>query len=142
VPNLPADACPVSTIPAAAPAEAEAHFARLLTLETDCWDVHEAIKRGPLAFTILDVRSVEAYARGHLPQAISLPHGRIHERNLADFPMGTLFVVYCSGPHCNGADKAAWKLARLKRPVKKMLGGVTGWLDEGFSLVRKDSPIV
>ncbi len=26
------------------------------------------------------------------------------------------------------------RLARLGRPVKLMIGGVTGWLDEGFSL--------
>ena len=30
---------------------------------------------------------------------------------------------------------AALKLASLGRPVKKMIGGVTGWLDEGFTLV-------
>ncbi|MEQ1893987.1 MAG: rhodanese-like domain-containing protein, partial [Planctomycetota bacterium] len=28
------------------------------------------------------------------------------------------------------------RLARLGRPVKKMIGGVTGWLDEGFELAR------
>lgn len=38
-------------------------------------------------------------------------------------------------PHCNGADKAAHKLASFGRPVKKMIGGVTGWEDEGLSLV-------
>ena len=27
------------------------------------------------------------------------------------WPHATLFVVYCAGPHCNGADKAALKLA-------------------------------
>ena len=43
-------------------------------------------------------------------------------------------MVYCAGPHCNGADKAAVKLAKLGRPVKKMIGGVTGWVDEGFDL--------
>jgi len=48
---------------------------------------------------------------------------------------GKLFVVYCAGPHCNGADKAALNLASLGRPVKKMIGGVAGWLDEGFTLV-------
>ena len=36
----------------------------------------------------------------------------------------------------NGADKAALKLALLGRPVKKMIGGVTGWLDEGFTLAE------
>lgn len=45
-----------------------------------------------------------------------------------------MFIVYCNGPHCNGADKAALKLARLGRPVKKMIGGIEGWKDEGFDL--------
>ena len=39
-----------------------------------------------------------------------------------------------AGPHCNGASKAAVRLARLGLPVKMMIGGVTGWIDEGFSL--------
>ncbi|KGD40620.1 hypothetical protein DO72_3823 [Burkholderia pseudomallei] len=34
------------------------------------------------------------------------------------------------------AARAALRLARLGRPVKLMLGGVTGWLDEGFALAR------
>jgi len=45
-----------------------------------------------------------------------------------------LFVVYCNGPHCNGADRAARRLAMLGRRVKKMIGGIEGWKDEGFSL--------
>ena len=48
------------------------------------------------------------------------------------FSPGT--VVYCAGPHCNGANKAALRLARLGLPVKMMIGGVTGWIDEGFTL--------
>ncbi|MXY03489.1 MAG: rhodanese-like domain-containing protein, partial [Acidimicrobiales bacterium] len=47
----------------------------------------------------------------------------------------TLFVVYCAGSHCNAADKAGARLARLGRPVKKMIGGKSGWLEEGFDLV-------
>ena len=34
-----------------------------------------------------------------------------------------LLVVYCAGPHCNGADKAALRIARLGRRVKIMIGG-------------------
>ena len=67
---------------------------------------------------------------------MNLPHGRINERNLAEYPPDTLFVVYCSGPHCNGADRAAVRLARLGRRVKKMIGGIEGWKDEGFDLAR------
>ena len=43
-------------------------------------------------------------------------------------------MVYCAGPHCNGANKAAVRLATLGYPVKEMIGGVMGWLDEGFRL--------
>jgi rhodanese-related sulfurtransferase len=46
---------------------------------------------------------------------------------------GTLFVVSCAGPHGDGADEAV-RLARLGWPVKKMIGGVEGWKDEGFGL--------
>lgn len=69
--------------------------------------------------------------------SVNLPHGRINQRNLSQYDNDTVFVVYCAGPHCNGADRAALRLARLERPVKKMIGGVTGWLDEGFPLTRE-----
>lgn len=126
---------PVVAVPAAAPADAEAHFAALLRFETDCWDTHEALGRRDPGFVLLDVRAPGLFAAGHIAGAVSLPHRKITERVLADYPPDTLFVVYCAGPHCNGADKAALRLARLGRPVKKMIGGVTGWLDEGFTLV-------
>ena len=62
------------------------------------------------------------------------PSGRrIVERTLSDFPEDALFVVYCGGPHCNGADRAAVQLSRLGRKVKKMLGGIHGWHVEGFA---------
>jgi rhodanese-related sulfurtransferase len=110
------------------------HFSDLLRFETDCWDVHVSLARTNPGFVLLDVRSPEAFAAAHVPGAISLPHGRITERNLAAYPPDTIFVVYCTGPHCNGADKAAVRLARLGRPVKKMIGGIDGWKSDGFDL--------
>jgi len=121
--------------PQAAPCDiALAHFERLLTVETDCWDVHHAITNGKKDFVLLDVRAQNLFDQGHLTGAICLPHSQMNERSLSVFDKDTLFVVYCAGPHCNGADKAAVKLAKLDQPVKKMIGGVTGWLDEGFDL--------
>ena len=134
MPDLDRDQSPVSEFPAAAPAEAEVHFGALLAHETDCWDVHEAYARDAVDFVLLDVRSPDLYAAGHVPGAINLPHRRIVARNIVPFPDHTLFVVYCAGPHCNGADKAAYRLAKLGRPVKKMIGGIEGWKDEGFAL--------
>ena len=118
----------------AEPAAAASHFQQLLSFETDCWDVHEALKRHEDGFVVLDVRSPQGYATGHVPGAINLPHGSITEQALEAHPADTLFVVYCNGPQCNGADRAALRVARLGRKVKKMIGGVEGWKDEGFSL--------
>jgi len=123
----------VTAIPAAPSAIAEAHFAAEFTFETDCWDVHDALDRGA-DFVLLDVRSPAMFAQGHVPGAINLPHGKIVESKLAQWPADTLFVTYCAGPHCNGAARGALRLARLGRPVKIMSGGITGWQDEGFQV--------
>ena len=111
------------------------HFSAALGFETDCWDVHDAFSREP-DFVLVDVRSPEAYARGHVPGAINIPHGKIIESRLAQYAPDQIFVVYCAGPHCNGAHKGAIRFARLGRPVKLMIGGITGWLDEGFELAK------
>jgi rhodanese-related sulfurtransferase len=122
------------TQPAASPL-ALSHFAAALGFETDCWDVHDALSAQP-DFVLVDVRSPELYARGHVPGAINIPHGKIIDSRLSEYPPDTLFVVYCAGPHCNGGHKGAIRFARLGRPVKLMIGGMTGWLDEGFELAQ------
>jgi rhodanese-related sulfurtransferase len=124
--------------PAASPL-ALAHFEAMLEFETDCWDVHHCISTGTPDFVLLDVRSADHYAAGHVPGARHLPHGKIVASKMADYPADTIFVVYCAGPHCNGAARAAIRLARLGRPVKVMSGGVTGWIDEGFALNTVDA---
>ncbi len=124
----------ITAVKPAASTQALAHFESALTFETDCWDVSDSMNSGAADFILLDVRSPALYAQGHVPGAINLPHGKIVESKMASYPSDTVFVVYCAGPHCNGAHKGAIRLARLGRPVKLMIGGVTGWLDEGFKL--------
>ncbi len=130
----------VTAVPAAPSSLAEAHFAAEFTFETDCWDVHEALETGP-DFVLLDVRSPAMYAKGHVPGAINLPHGKLVESKLAQWPADVLFVTYCAGPHCNGAARGALRLAKLGRPVKIMAGGITGWIDEGFALATANEPV-
>jgi rhodanese-related sulfurtransferase len=128
-----------SHITAVAPADsAQAlhHFEAALSFETDCWDVHDSLASGNADFVLLDVRSPTFFAQAHVPGAVNLPHGKIVEAKMASYSMDTVFVVYCAGPHCNGAHKGAIRLAKLGRPVKLMIGGVTGWIDEGFELKR------
>ena len=108
--------------------------------------IESAILTGPVAARALQgggprypypkqVWSPAAFAAGHIDGSLNLPHRELTETNLAHYDADQLFVVYCAGPHCTGADKAGRNLAALGRPVKKMIGGVTGWIDEGFSLV-------
>ena len=125
----------VTQIKAAESAAAFEHFSANLTFETDCWDVHDALAREP-DFILIDVRSPDLFARGHVPGAVNIPHAKIIESRLNQYGTETVFVVYCAGPHCNGAHRGAIHLARLGRPVKLMIGGITGWIDEGFELAK------
>ena len=124
----------VTAAPAATPDAALRHFESEFAFQTDCWDTHEALASGDPGFVLLDVRSPALHAAGHVPGALNLPHAKIVASKLAGWPADALFVVYCAGPHCNGAARAAVRLARLGRPVKIMVGGMTGWVDEGFEL--------
>jgi len=115
--------------------EALIHFENLLRFETDCWDVHHAMSNDRQDFVLLDVRASILYEASHIAGSINLPVPKMNQAALSHYPKDTLFVVYCAGPHCNGTEKAAIRLAKLARPVKKMIGGVTGWIDEGFDLI-------
>lgn len=120
--------------PPATSESASAYFAQKLANETDCSDVFTAMQQQNPPFVLLHViGSPVQFAKKHIPGAVHFPHGLMNPETLASWPAETLFVVYCAGPHCNGADKAAYQLAKLGRPVKVMLGGLTGWQDEGYT---------
>lgn len=124
----------VSEIKPALPEDARAYFAKRLTLETDCADVHASMSAGEMDFVLLQVIGrPEAFKRRHIPGALHLPHREMTQQRMTQWPKDTLFVVYCAGPHCNGAERAALKLAELGRSVKVMIGGITGWEDEGYA---------
>jgi rhodanese-related sulfurtransferase len=132
----------VTETPAAAPETALRHFEARLAFETDCWDVYDSLKAGNHDFVVVDVRGRDAFDKAHVPSAINIPHRTMTKERMAQFADDTLFVVYCAGPHCNGANKAAVRLAKLGYKVKEMIGGVTGWQDEGFpfQVERESAP--
>jgi rhodanese-related sulfurtransferase len=131
----------VTETSAAASAEVAAHYARRLSFETDCNDVYVSmLAGGDLGFVLLDVRGPKLYEKGHVPGALNLPVGKMTERRMNEWPADTLFVVYCAGPHCNGTDKAALRLSQLRHKVKVMIGGITGWEDEGYGFATGTEP--
>jgi rhodanese-related sulfurtransferase len=113
--------------PAAPSTTAQTFFARKLSYETDPADVYTDMQNGVADFVVLDVRSPEAYAKSHVPGAINLPHIMINAETTTHFAKDTVLVVYCWGPGCNGATKAAVKLSVLGFLVKEMIGGIEYW---------------
>ena len=126
----------VTEIPAALPEVAHRHFAARLDVETDAADVAADLKAGTMPYTVIDVRSQRAWHHGHIPGAISSPAPQITAEIAASLPEG-LLVVYCWGPGCNGAHKAAYKLSRHGRQVKEMIGGFEYWAREGQPIEGK-----
>ena len=123
----------VAETPAAESADAQRFFSAKLRYETDCYDVHADLENGAADFVVIDVRSAEAYAAKHVPGALNIPHARMTAERMAEFAPDTLFVVYCWGPGCNGATKAAVKLSALGYAVKEMIGGIEYYAErEGY----------
>src|SRR5688500_15504029 len=123
------------------PADAATHFARRLAVETDVSDVHAARESGDPGFVLLDIRSAEAWAQGHVPGAVHLPGREIEARTPVELDRSVPVVTYCWGPGCNGATRAALALTRLGYQVKEMLGGVEYWIREGFGIETGHGPL-
>ena len=109
--------------------QANDFFSTRIACETDCSDVYADIKANNKNYILLDVRSTEAFDKSHAITAISMPHSEINKESFAKYDNGTLFVVYCWGPGCNGATKAGLKISNLGFGVKEMIGGIHYWED-------------
>ncbi|HEY1180200.1 MAG TPA: rhodanese-like domain-containing protein [Phytomonospora sp.] len=118
---------------------AVAHFAAKLAFETDVSDVHTAVEKKQKV-TVVDTRSIEAWNAGHVPGAVHLPTGKVRHRAEGLVPRDRPVVVYCWGPGCNGATKAALAFAELGYEVREMIGGFEYWAREGFGYATAEGP--
>jgi rhodanese-related sulfurtransferase len=109
------------------------YFAAKLAFETDAADVADALASGEPGFSLIDARSEEAYAAGHIPGAM-----RFDPAALPADPV----VVYCWGPGCNGATKLAHRLAAQGHAVKEMIGGFEYWAREGHPVEGHDADAI
>ncbi|MDH6180462.1 rhodanese-related sulfurtransferase [Microbacteriaceae bacterium SG_E_30_P1] len=111
-----------------------AHFEAKLRFETDPSDVRAAQAAGE-SFAFIDTRGDAAWAQGRAEGAVHLPTAQIAERAKDLVAPGTPVVVYCWGPACNGATKAAIEFARLGYSVREMIGGFEYWAREGLPVL-------
>jgi rhodanese-related sulfurtransferase len=116
------------------PSAANNHFRSKLAFETDPSDVYHDITNKVSGIVVVDARAPDAYARGHVPGAINLPHRTIDSSTTASLPRDKVIVTYCDGVFCNASTKAAAKLTALGFKVKEMLDGMEGWRKEGYAI--------
>ncbi|NGN68692.1 rhodanese-like domain-containing protein [Streptomyces sp. A7024] len=139
--NITAPHARVLATPPAAPDVAAEYFAARLAFHTDVSDVHAALDvAADPGFVVVDVRSIESWDQGHIPGAVHLPTGKIPARAPGLLDPAVPVVVYCWGPACDGATKAALAFAQLGYQVKEMLGGIEYWIREGFEVDTAHGP--
>ncbi|UNO38635.1 rhodanese-like domain-containing protein [Streptomyces sp. MST-110588] len=143
VPAPAAAAGPVLAVSPAAPADAAAYFAARLAFHTDVADVHTALTAGAgdPGFVLVDSRSARSWDQGHVPGARHLPTALIPELAGRTLDPSVPVVVYCWGPGCDGATRAALALSRLGYRVKEMLGGFEYWVREGYEVETRQGSV-
>jgi rhodanese-related sulfurtransferase len=120
--------------------DALAYFSAKLAHETDPTDVYAAQRAGD-AFVLVDVRSAEAWAQGHVPGAVHMPYREIAERAPAELDPAIPVVVYCWSPACNAGAKGAREFAQLGYAVREMIGGFEYWAREGQPVDSAQGPV-
>ncbi len=75
---------------------------------------------------LLDVRPVEEYTAGHLPDAISIPVADLEAR-LPELPQDKEIVAYCRGPYCVFADEAVALLRTNGYSAHRLEQGLPDW---------------
>lgn len=81
--------------------------------------------------TLLDVRSHEEYALGHLPGAINLPLEELEQR-LAELPREQEIIAYCRGPWCVLSGAAVTALRERGFKVRRLNSGFPDWQAAGL----------
>ena len=107
---------------AAAPSDKAAY--RQITMENAA-----AMMEEEADYIILDVRTKEEYASGHIPNAINIPNEVIGSEEIPELPdKDQLILVYCRSG--NRSKQASKKLANLGYTNVVEFGGIMDWTGE------------
>lgn len=80
-------------------------------------------------YIILDVRTMEEYKEGHIPEAICVPNETIGENEIEELPdKEQMILVYCRSG--NRSKQAAAKLAEQGYTQIYEFGGIIDWPGE------------
>ena len=100
------------------------------SVETISADDLEALRRAGAPVVAIDLRPAEAYRRGHLPGARSIPLRELSTR-IAEVPAAGRVVLYADTPEEGSAAFAALRL-RGHRNMTVLEDGFPGWSRRGL----------
>jgi ArsR family transcriptional regulator len=92
-------------------------------------ELRERSKKGLV--TVLDVRPVEEYESGHIPDAINVPLKNI-EKYIAGLPVGREIIAYCRGSYCALAFEAVATLRERGFEARRLEEGFPEWKAAGL----------
>lgn len=105
------------------------------TIPTITFDeVQEALSQNTAL--LLDVRSMEEFANGHMSGAVSFPLSELSTR-MSELPNNKPLIVTCRGPYCVSSDEAAKLLMEQGYSVSRYDDGVGEWHVQGGILSRQ-----
>ena len=122
-------------IKSATPAQLKRYFELKLAAELGPHNVKRLLDQEAGRLVILDVRSREGYAAGHLPGAVSIPFEELPAR-LRELPKQKDIITYCWNVTCLLCTKAAYVLASKGYRAKEMIGGIAEWEKAGFPVEK------
>ena len=93
------------------------HYQNKLNFEIDAWDLKVALDAGERVI-VIDARSSSAFAVGHIPGAVNIPHRLMNEESTAHLDKSTWVVTYCDGIGCNASTKGALAMSKLGNPPR------------------------
>ena len=79
---------------------------------------------------VVDVRSAQDYAQGHIPGAVSVPADELQER-IDRLRRDVQIIAYCQGPYCVVSPDAVLFLRKKGFKARPLDRGLTGWQRHG-----------
>lgn len=98
-------------------------------------EVHALLNGAEQNVILLDVRTPEEYATGHLKGAVLYDyHGDDFERKLSQLPKEDTIVIYCATGY--RSIRAARLLKKMGHTVIHMDGGIEVWKKHGYPVTK------
>src|ERR1700722_11833210 len=112
------------------PQKAKAYFENKVAFTTGPIELSHQLTSSDI--TIVDVREAEDYQKGHIPGAISLPHGTWE--NATNLSKDKTNIVYCYSQQCHLAANACVIFAAKGFPVMELEGGFEVWREHDLEI--------